>query len=244
MCDLHIHTCLSPCADVEMSPLAVVQQALEKKLDIIAISDHNASENAGYAVKAARHSALTVLPGMEITTREEVHLLALFQDTAHLEALQNIVYANLHGRNDEKVFGSQVIANEFDEVEGFNDHLLFSAVQLGIKDLVGAIHDLNGVVIAAHIDRQWFSVISQLGFVPEDMNFDALEVSGLRRVPELCRQFPALEKRCFVTSSDAHFLKDIGRSPITLCMEAPTAEEILMAFSGRGGRCVAGAERI
>ncbi len=238
VCDLHIHTCLSPCAGLEMSPCALVKRALEKKLDIIAVCDHNSSENTHYVMKAAAGTALRVLPGMEITTQEEAHLIAIFDEIEKLYALQKTVYDNLQGISNEKIFGCQVIANEFDEVEGFNKRLLFSSVQIGIKDLVTAIHNLNGIAIAAHIDRPCFSVISQLGFISEDIQFDAVEISSFDRVSETCRFFPALREKIFLASSDAHFLKDIGKTTTRMHLASPTKEEILLAFSETMGRGV------
>jgi len=118
-CDLHIHTCLSPCADLEMSPKAIVEKSLKENLDIIAICDHNSSENVTYAMKAAAGKPLVVLPGMEVTTREEVHLIALFDRLEEVEELQAKVYNRLPGVNDERIFGCQAVVNELDEVEGF-----------------------------------------------------------------------------------------------------------------------------
>ena len=122
-CDLHIHTCLSPCADLNMHPQALVEKALEAKLDIIAICDHNSSENVPYVIKAAKGKNIKILPGMEITTSEEVHLIAIFNSLSDLAKLQVLVYDHLAGINDEQKFGVQAIVNEKGEVEGINDKL-------------------------------------------------------------------------------------------------------------------------
>jgi len=235
-CDLHIHTCLSPCAELDMYPTAIVERAAQRALDVIAVCDHNSSENVAYVRKCAALRRLIVLAGMEITSREEVHLLALFDDLFQLEALQELIYTHLPGTNDETAFGCQVIVNDADEVEGFNEHLLIGAVDLGLADLIAAVHSRGGLAIAAHIDRPSFSVLSQLGFIGPDMPFDALEVTwrlGMRKARE---RYPELSSYAMVESSDAHFLEDIGRTATCISLERPTTEELKLAFAHSGGR--------
>ena len=178
-CDLHIHTCLSPCAELDMHPMALVQRAIEAKLDMIAICDHNSSANVPYVIKAAQTSKLKILPGMEITTSEEVHLLAIFDSVSNLISLQNIIDQHLPGENDEKRFGVQAIVNENGEVEGINNQLLIGATDLSLDTLIGYIHQFDGLAIAAHIDRESFSVLSQLGFIDDNAAFDAVEITPL-----------------------------------------------------------------
>lgn len=237
-CDLHIHTCLSPCGDLDMYPRALVEKSLERGLHVIAICDHNSSENVQYVIKAARRKPLIILPGMEITTREEVHLLALFDRLDELQVLQEIVYSNLSGKNDEDVFGCQAIVNEMGEVEGFNERLLIGATDLSLKGLVEDIHRLGGLAIAAHIDREGFSVISQLGFIPEDIKFDALEISARLEIEEAREKYPQLLSYPFLKSSDAHFLRDIGGAFTKFFLEEGTTTEIKMAFAKKGGRYI------
>jgi predicted metal-dependent phosphoesterase TrpH len=177
--DFHIHTCLSPCAELEMSPLAIIQQAKIKELDIIGICDHNSAENIPALKQAAEDYEICLLPGMEVTSIEEVHILALFDAIESALQLQEIIYANLPGENDEDTFGMQVIVNVHGEILGFNKKLLIGASNLTVDETVRTIHSLNGLAIAAHIDRDSFSLISQLGFVPEKLELDALEISPL-----------------------------------------------------------------
>lgn len=239
-CDLHLHTCLSPCAELDMTPRALVNQAVAAQLDLIAITDHNASENVPYVLKAARGKALTVLPGMEVTSAEEVHLLGLFDSPAPLALLQEFVYAHLPGRNDERRFGCQPIVNEFDEVEGFNERLLIGSTDLALDDLLVRIHSLGGMAIASHIDREAFSVISQLGFIAPEIPFDALEISRMTALAEARKRYPDLSQRVFLASSDAHRLDDIGKGFTEIRLEAPTLPELRLAFAGRGGRGIIG----
>ncbi len=237
-CDLHIHTCLSPCAELDMHPSAIVRAALEKNLDIIAVCDHCSSENARYLIKAAAGTSLLVVPGMEATSSEEVHVVTLFESTEALGLFQELIYANLRGENDEDVFGVQAIVNEAGEVEGFNPHLLIGASDIPLADIVERVHKLGGIAIASHIDRESFGVLGQLGFMPPDAAFDALEISAGTGVAKARRMYPGLDSFTFITSSDAHFIQDIGKAPTRMLLEAPSFGEIAMALKKTGGRKV------
>ncbi len=234
-CDLHIHTCLSPCAELDMHPQALVQKALNKKLDMIAISDHNASDNVPYVMAAAGKN-IQVIPAMEITTSEEVHLLALFESLSDLLKLQTVIDQHLFGENDENRFGVQAIVNELGEVEGLNNQLLIGATDLSIDSIIDTIHQLKGLAIPAHIDRESFSVLSQLGFIDDHSRFDALEISKLTGLEQGRIQYHNLSRYPFLTSSDAHFIKDIGTSTTKIIMEEPTFAELKMALSKQNGR--------
>lgn len=235
--DLHIHTCLSPCADLLMSPQRVVARALEMDLDMIAVCDHNSAENTRAAMAAAYGTRLTVLPGIEITTEEEVHLLGIFETVEDVLALQDVVYTHLpHGLNDEALFGQQIVANEWDEVEGFNPRLLLSAVELNARQVVDEIHRRRGLAAAAHIDREAFGLIGQLGFIPEDLELDALEISAATPLEQALNEFPGIENFPLLRSSDAHHPDEIGMSVSTFWLQAPSFDEIRAAFKKRDGR--------
>jgi hypothetical protein len=205
---------------------------------MIAICDHNASENVKYVLQLAEGKPLTVLPGMEVTSREEVHLLALFDRLDLLLQLQTVVYHHLPGQNDENLFGCQVIVNERDEVEGMNQRLLIGATQLSLQEIIDQIHALGGLAIACHIDRDSYSVISQLGFVDEGIPFDALEISHSTGIKRGRLRFPELSTRPFVESSDAHFIRDIGQGFTEIFLEAGTISELKMAFEKMRGRYI------
>ena len=237
-CDLHIHTCLSPCADLDMYPTALVERAITSKLDVIGICDHNASENVPYVIEAAREKPLSVFPGMEITSSEEAHVIALFENMDDLLQVQRVVYEALHGSNREEIFGCQAIVNASDEVEGFNDRLLIGATSISLQEIVGTIHAAGGVAVAAHIDRDSFSVLGQLGFIPPDIHFDALEISTRTGVKEARHRYPELRNYPFIESSDAHFIRDIGTGATNIWMQDPSLSEMKMAFEGREGRYV------
>jgi PHP family Zn ribbon phosphoesterase len=237
-CDLHVHTCLSPCADMEMYPRAVVEKSIAKQLDIIAICDHNAMENVQFALRSVEGKPLTVLPGMEITSSEEVHLLALFDRLGDLMKMQNIVYDHLPGTNREEIFGCQAIVNDLDEIEGFNDRFLLGATELPLLEIIHQIHGFGGLAIASHIDRQGFSIIGQLGFIDPDIPLDALEVTYRTGIRGARSKYPELSRFPFVESSDAHFIKDIGQGVTTMFLERGTISELKMAFEHRRGRYV------
>lgn len=232
--DLHIHTCLSPCADVKMSPRAIVERAGDLGIDILGICDHNSAENTPAALEAARGSGLHVLPGMEVTSAEEVHILALFDELEPARELQETVYRHLPGENDEATFGMQVVANADDEVLGFNPRLLIGATTLGVHDIVQAIRSLGGLAVAAHIDRESFSLIGQLGFVPDDLVLDALEISpAISRDEAVSRYAPCLP---LVQSSDAHRVEEIGRCRTAFLIEKASIPEIKQALEEKAGR--------
>ncbi|MBM4176611.1 MAG: PHP domain-containing protein, partial [Ignavibacteria bacterium] len=169
MADLHIHSCLSPCGELSMTPQKIINEAKKKQLDFIAVSDHNSAENISAILNVAEKNSLTVIPAMEICSIEEVHTLALFRNLDSVLEMQSIVYNNLKGKNNPDVFGIQVIGNENDEVEGFVDKLLIGATELSVDEIVNQVHSLDGLAIASHIDRESYSVISQLGFIPQNL---------------------------------------------------------------------------
>jgi PHP family Zn ribbon phosphoesterase len=221
-----------------MHPKALVERALAAKLNVIAICDHNSSENVPYVIRAAQGKNLKIFPGMEITTSEEVHLLAIFDSLPDLAGLQKVVYQHLAGKNDEERFGVQAIVNENGEVEGINDKLLIGATDIPLNDLLKYLHALNGLAIAAHIDRESFSVLSQLGFIDESIDFDALEVTPLTGLKQARVKYRELSNYSFIMSSDAHYLKDIGTAMTKIMLEEPTFSELKMAFARQNGRHV------
>lgn len=237
--DLHIHTCLSPCADLTMSPKRIIDDCLAKKIDIIAICDHNSAENTAAAMNLAGKTELTVIPGMEISSAEEAHVIALLPTYRATQLMQNLVYDNLApGENDENIFGEQLIVNERDEIEGHNKRLLISATRLPISRIVDEIHHLGGLAIASHVDREVYSIIGQLGFIPKDLPLDALEISALTTVTQARERFPDINTYPLVSSSDAHYLNDIGKATSRFNIENPTVEELRKALKGIDGRSV------
>ena len=212
-----------------MTPSAIVAQAKAAGLDMIAICDHNSTENAVAVARAGERESFTVIPGIEITSREEVHIVGLFEGEDALARVQSTVDHNLPGQNNAALFGEQTVVDQWDRVTGSSSRLLIGATDLSLEQVVDAIHDCGGLAVAAHIDRQRFSVIGQLGFIPEGLPLDAVEVSaaGSRH---------GEQDVAVITSSDAHCLRDIGKRSTSFYINKATFDEIGMALCEKEGR--------
>jgi predicted metal-dependent phosphoesterase TrpH len=230
--DLHVHTCLSPCADEEMSPANIVRTAVEGKLDIIAVADHNSGKNARAVMEAAADLPLTVIGGMEVQSREEVHLLSFFRSMEALVEWDSYIYEHLPDvRNDPEVFGYQPIVDKEGYVIRFEEKLLINSLGLSLEEVVKGIRDREGVCILAHVDREAFSITGQLGYIPPDLPINAVEITG-------AQGNKVSEGYEVVTASDAHFLRDIGQKRTLFLLETPTLEEIDRGLRREGGRHV------
>ncbi len=234
--DLHIHSCLSPCGDWDMSPSMIIDTCIKRRIDIIAITDHNSIENAAVTRDIGLARGVHVYPSMEICSLEEVHVLALFDTIDDALKMQECVYAHLPGENQPDVFGYQVVADENDDVISQNEKLLIGATTLTLEAIVRKVHCFNGVAIAAHIDKKAFSILGQLGFIPPDLKIDAVEVS-FRETPETASEqlLYGLNIPC-ITSSDAHYPNEIGRVTTKFFMSTPTLSELKKTLTGCGGR--------
>lgn len=219
-----------------MSPKAIAAKSHEAGLDIIAICDHNSAENAEAIMRAARTYNVHVLPGMEICSKEEVHVVAIFETVDNALSMQRIIYEHLPGENDANLWGNQIIADENDYVVDENSHLLIGATSLGLSEIVTHIHGLEGICIASHVDRPAFGIISNLGFIPKDLGLDGVEVSWRMRVQTARETLSGINAFSCITSSDAHYLEDIGKSWTGFIMESPTIAEIRLALAGKAGR--------
>lgn len=241
--DLHVHTVLSPCGDLEMSPVNIVNEAIRKKIDILGITDHNSTRHAPLISRLAEKFGIFVLCGAEVTTREEIHCLAFFEDLKTLSAFQDYLEAHLKGvPNDPKYFGYQVVVDEFDQVLEEVEPLLISALDQNIDQVEKKVHQLNGLFIPAHIDRPSYSMISQLGFIPPGMAADALEISAKTTPAAMVKQFPYLDAYAFIGSSDAHHPDQLGNRTTNFFLKSASFGEIRMALQGKEGRKVKIAE--
>jgi hypothetical protein len=220
-----------------MTPLGIVERASELGLHLIAVSDHNSAENVKVAHTLAAEREISLIPGLEITAMEDVHILALFGDVDSAMQMQAVVYENLQpGENDEERSGLQVIVNENNEVMGFNRKLLIGSTLLPLERLVAAIHGLDGIAIASHVDREGYGIIGQLGFIPAGLAVDAVEFSPRIEPDEARLHFSPYSHIPWVFSSDAHRIEDIGKKFTRLLMEKATFEELRLALRGAGGR--------
>lgn len=230
---------LSPCTDLdEMTPRAIVQAALRAGLDMIAICDHNSARNVSATVRAARNTSLVVIPGIEVTSSEEVHVVALFPDEEAAAGMQEEIYSRLRGQNDENVFGYQVVVDEFDMVEDLDQRLLIGATTLSTERVVDLVHRFRGLAIASHVDRKGFGIFSQLGFIPAGLRLDGLEISRHTDESELRKRFPECGDRPLITSSDAHYLRDVGSARTIARLAEPTLPELSKALMRTDGRNV------
>jgi PHP family Zn ribbon phosphoesterase len=236
--DLHVHTCLSPCGELAMSPRRIVAESRRHGVDLIGVTDHNSAANAAAVMEAAAGTTVVVLPGLEICSREEVHVLALFDDIAAALALQEEVYAGITALNDPDLFGEQVIVNAANEVEGFEPRLLIGAANLPIDEIVRRVHALRGVAIAAHIDRESFGLIGHLGFIPPGLALDAVEVSTAAGDGEIRRLSGNTPGLAFIRNSDAHTPDRIGGGVTRVLLAERTCAELCRALHAREGRHV------
>jgi PHP family Zn ribbon phosphoesterase len=236
LADLHIHTVLSACAEVEMLPELIVERARELGLDIIAVTDHNSAENAAAVVNAAAETGITVLPGMELQTREEAHLVCLFDTLEQVARWQEEVYDHLPPlKNDEDAFGMQVVLDADGEIAGTNERLLLASTSFSVEQVVQRVHELSGLCIPAHVDRPAYSIIANLGFIPPDLEIAGVEISSLVGPKEARERFPQLERYSLIANGDAHRLSEMSKRT-TLKMAEPTVAEIALALAGVGDR--------
>lgn len=236
--DLHVHTVLSPCAEIEMLPPLIVQEAIEHQIDLIAITDHNASANVAAVQKAAQGSGLVVLPGMEIQSREEVHILCLFEHLEQLNKWQAQVDAALPDMtNQPEFFGEQLVVDEEGEFIRTEPRLLLTSTSFSIDNIYEQVNRLGGLVIPAHVERTSNGLFPTLGLVSPQWPVEAFEISR-RITPEKARKkFPAIGNYPLIQSGDVHMLESFLGSTI-FTIETRTLAEIKLALHGREGRSV------
>ncbi len=237
--DLHIHTVLSPCGDLEMSPSAIVDRALERGLDVIAISDHNTTRQVKVTQRIGRERGLFVLGAVEVTSQEEAHCLCFFEDDAQLDAFQSFLDAHLPPiPNDEDRFGYQLIVDENDEITGEEPYHLLNAIDVDIDGLYDEVHRIGGLFVPAHVNKNTTSLMSQLGFVPPDLRADGLEINKFTTRDEFVKKFAYLKRFNFITDSDAHFIPDVGSVYNVLHLEHRSFAEFALALRGQEGRWI------
>ncbi len=214
-----MHSCLSPCGDQLMTPNNIVRMAQLKGLDMIAVSDHNTAMHLGAIEKVAREVGIGLLPAMELTTREEVHLLAYFEQVEAAREFSRKIYEHLPPiKNRPEFFGPQVELNEEDEPVREEERLLISALDLGIDQLTEEIRAAGGLAVPAHVNRGNNGILNALGFIPPGAGYAVLEV---------CPTLPLAHKittERVLHSSDAHQLGDILERVEYLELSAPTPE--------------------
>ncbi len=223
--DLHIHTALSPCGHEDMTPNNIVNMSKLSDLDVIAITDHNSCENVEAVMRVASKSDLIVIPGIEIESREEVHLVCLFPTLDQVQKVQDIIYSHLPNLpNNRKIFGEQILFNDEDDRIGTINRLLSFACDLSLDQVVQLCIEHDGICMPAHIDRPSYSIISNLGMIPVNIDFPTLEISSHNAIEPFIRQYPNHQ---IIQNSDAHDLGYIGSCNKTLDVPEKTLEAIL-----------------
>ena len=232
--ELHVHTVLSPCAGVEMIPPVIVDTALSMGINLIAITDHNTTANIGAVMEAAVGTGLTVLPGMELQTREEVHVLCLFDGLEQAEAWQRSVDSCFGEiQNDVEHFGEQYIVTSAGDFIRSEERMLIVNVDMSLEEAVAGVNELGGLAIPAHVERHAYGLLAVLGFASPI--FEALEISRHTAPKDVQKQFPQIKEFPLFQSGDVHFV-DGFLGVMEFEIEAPTVAEMRRAIHGVGDR--------
>lgn len=238
--DFHIHSCLSPCGSEDMTPYNLVNMAALNQLDVIALTDHNTCLNCPAAMEAGRQAGIAVIPGMELTTSEEAHVVCLFPGLEQALAFGEYVYARLPDiENRPDIFGRQDIMDAGDRVVGSLQKLLINATDISIAQVVSLTAGYQGFCFPAHIDKSAYSILSNLGDFPPEYGFRAAEISAAGDIEALCRQYPLLSGLPLLLSSDAHYLEQMTAPAAWIEATASSPAAVLRALAdgckwGRG----------
>lgn len=235
--DLHIHSLLSPCGDLEMSPDAIIRQALRAELDAIAVCDHNATQQTPLIHELGQRQGITVFYGAELTSREEAHSVALLPDAASAAKLQQWINTYIiKVKNNPERLGDQVWVDERQRIAGSIDWYLNAPIDRSVEQIAAEVVRLGGLFVPAHLDRQANSLIGQLGFLSPELPIAAVEYNYPERFAALKKAHPYLENYTAYTASDAHFPTQIGSNPSWLYAERCDFGELRKAFAGAEGR--------
>ncbi len=211
-----------------MTPANIAGMAALKGLDVIALTDHNTCRNCPAILEAADAYGVLAIPGMEITTSEEVHVLCLFENLLDALSFDNYVYQRLLPiPNKPEIFGQQQIYDSNDQILGEEPLLLINSTSISFDNLWRIVHDFHGVMVPAHIDKSTTSLISNLGFVPPDSLFKTAELKNLSHLHALQKTNPYLKDCHIISNSDAHYLQDINEPLLTIPVKNKTCRDIL-----------------
>ncbi len=231
-CDLHIHSALSACGENTMSPRRILERAHAAGLNLVALTDHNASEHVELFCRLADDFGMKAIPALEVTSREEVHALAYFSDLERLRKFQQMLDDSMPPlENNADFFGDQVVYDERDEIVGLDTRLRQIGSALGLAGLVYEVHRLAGIIVPAHVFRGRYSLTSQLGFIDGETGFDAVEITAKEWRRRRLRVGARENGLPVVAGSDSHFLEDIGRFHLELEGEVRSLKELVGALS-------------
>ena len=231
--DLHVHSCLSPCGDSDMTPNNLVQMALLSGCEILAITDHNTCRNAPAVLEAGERNGLLVLPGMELCTSEEAHVVCLFETLEGALDFDRYVYEHMpHVKNKPEIFGQQPILDGSDEQVGEEENLLLVSSFIGVDQVVELTAQYGGVAFPAHVDRDSYSVIASLGAIPPEAGFTAAELTRECDAEEYVKLHPELEGLALFRDSASHYLETLAGDPWTLALPERSVKAVLDAVRG------------
>ena len=237
--DLHIHTLLSPCADLEMTPANIVLRAKETGLQIIGITDHNSTKNALLVKRLAEKAGIFVLTGAEVTTKEEVHCLTFFEFENQLNEFQQFLDKQITIiSNPDGHFGYQPVVDENDNILELIPNYLPAALKKEISDVQKMAENLNGIFIPAHVDRPSNGLFSQLGFIPPGLKFDAMGISRWNSEKDVRKHYVLGKEITLIRNSDAHYLQQIGEIYTVFNMQEVSFTEIKSALNQLNNRFV------
>lgn len=231
--DLHLHSCLSPCGDVDMTPSNIVGMAIVKGLDVIALTDHNSCRNCEAALEVANEYGITLICGMELTTEEEVHVVCLFPTLEKAMAWDKFVYSRLiKVPNKPEIFGEQCVLSSNDKIIAHEPFLLINATTIMFEEAFGLVREYGGIAFPAHIDKNANSLFSNLGFIPPNSTFKCVELKNIEKFTSLSESNgnEYLNKCRVITNSDAHYLCDINEPVNYLHAESKSVKDILTAL--------------
>ncbi len=234
--DLHIHSCLSPCADNDMTPQNILGMSSLKGLQIVALTDHNTAKNCGVFMKAAQEYGICAIPGMELTTAEEIHMLCLFPDLATANRFEELLEGKrIRFKNKPDIFGHQLLVDEDEKQTEGADYLLSAATMLSVDEAVPLVRDLGGFICPAHVDRPSNGMIGILGTVPTDYRFSHIEYKNSSLAEDI-RQSHGLLDTVSLYDSDAHHLWDISEPchRLELEQEHPTPSDVIRYLRNAG----------
>ena len=231
--DLHLHSCLSPCGDNDMSPYNLANMAKLLGYDIIALTDHNSCENCESVIKLGKEIGLTVVPGMELCTAEEIHNVCLFPTSEKAMAFSRFIKSTMPDvKNKEEIFGEQLIMDTQDGILGKEEILLTVASSVSIDELPELIKEYGGVCYPAHIDRESYSIISALGDFPDSLGVNAFELTPDADEKKWRESYPTLKDKILIRSSDAHYLQNMREPEFFLELPENSAEALISFLKG------------
>jgi len=231
--DLHIHSALSPCGDRDMTPNNIVNMCILKGIDIFSVTDHNSAANLPPISKVAMENGIMLLPGLEVQTKEEIHLLCYFKNVEQALDFGNIIYETLPSiANDEALFGEQLLMDHEDNVVGKMDKLLLSSCDISVNELFKIVKSFDGVCVPAHVDKSAYSIISNLGFIPKNICIKTVEISKNITESAAISRFPYLKDYRIIKSSDSHYLFDIAERENFISLEYLSLTNILYYLKG------------